>query len=133
MSQSGIDWIKSNREPRLCKFGEKVADILDEVFAGIYHIDRAVMKPGVQWDSDRLIEIVIGYGLSTFDSNKLTHLVVMAHAHCVRLEISAATHGYLRLSFSSRSLSGSIMDRHPTLADHIESISKHSRSVVFKD
>jgi hypothetical protein len=36
MSQSGIDWIKTHKEQRLCGFGEKVADILDEISAATH-------------------------------------------------------------------------------------------------
>ncbi len=119
---AGQDWLKvwlkgGVGAAEISPFAAKVADILGDVFFGIYHLNiRSIRK--VDWNNDHDIEIVIYGGLSTFDSDQLTRLVVLCHDRMVRLEIRPANFKHLRLCFGLRtSRAGEIYTRHPTLED----------------
>lgn len=125
-SYAGADWLKPAICPRgVSPFGEKVANILGDVFFGIYHLNRRTLSK-VDWMNDHDIEIVIYDGLSTYDSDKLTRLVVLCHDRMVRLEICAARNNYLRLCFGHRKFRyGDTYTSHPTLEDAAERIRSH--------
>lgn len=59
-----------------------------------------------------------GRGLSTYDSDRLTALVLAAHAHSVRVEVEPCNFRYMRITFWPRDERGSsFAARHPTLSD----------------
>lgn len=119
----GADWIRRQHAPDISKFGVIVADILGQAFEGIYHISDECFHKRVQWYNDRRIVIVIGRYLSTFDDDKLTRLVLLCHAHAVRMSIEGAANGYLRLIFTPREREAkSSWDRHPTLRQAVISL-----------
>jgi hypothetical protein len=123
---AGADWLESCGKT-LSPFGAEVADILGQVFQGIYHIDSEVLHKRCQWDNERYIEVVMpdstNCGLSTYDFNNLTTLVVLCHDRCVRLSIYAAAPNRLRLMFHKREgRTGSINEKHPTLEEAVRGI-----------
>jgi hypothetical protein len=119
IENSAITWLK-NAGKTLSPLGEKVAIILGDVYHGIYHIDDEVRHKRTDWSDPYSIEIVIFSGLSTFDSDNLTRLVILCHDHCVRLNISAKAHNYLSLLFSARAgRDGNMSKRHPTIEQAI--------------
>lgn len=120
MKYAGADWVKY-QYPKVSEFGCKVADILGQAYKGIYHIQKAVLNKKVRWESDCWIEIVINRELSTYDGNELTVLVLLCHEQSIRLSVSGAAPGYLRLGFSPRkaTLNAPTWDRHPTIEQAI--------------
>ena len=66
MKYAGADWLEEVLRPRcgLSPFATKVANILGQVFAGIYHIERSVLSPKADWTGDE-INITIRGDLST--------------------------------------------------------------------
>ena len=118
---SGSDWIERQGKT-LSPLGREVADILGQVYEGIYHISRAALHERVKWDDNLFIMIVVTDGISTFDFNVLTRLVILCHDRAVRLEINSAGFGYLRLFFSQRVREGSMTKRHPTMEQAIAEI-----------
>jgi hypothetical protein len=116
----GVQWLRSQKPGiEISELGTKVADIIDRLYVGIYHKDDAVLHKRVQWNNPSWIEIVVYDRLSTFDSDRLTHLVLLAHDYCVRVEISAAAPQYLRLGFSPRMRKGEVHQRHPNIESAI--------------
>ena len=83
-------------------FGCEVTDIIGLVWRGIYHIERAVLHKRVEWVDDTMIEIVVRGELATFDADMLTRLVATAHDQAVRVSVSGAAPGYLRIRFHKR-------------------------------
>lgn len=121
---SGSEWVKSNFQVNdMSPLGEKVADLLGDVFYGIYHLDDKALKR-VQWNNTHHIEFSLGHrSLSTFDGDALTALVVLAHDRMLRMEITASTHDYLCLMFHQRhDRSGKMGYRCPTMEDHVAEI-----------
>lgn len=76
--------------------------------------------------SDDGISIAIRYeDWSTFDFDRLTRAVFMAHDRCIRFEISHSSSGYLRLSFHKRKREADDICRtHPTLEQALEKFRK---------
>jgi hypothetical protein len=120
---SGADWLQRNLAYRGCEisvFGRKVANLLGDVFAGIYHIESAVLSRKVDWGCTYRIKIALYGGVSTYDHDLLTRLVVLAHDRCIRLEINGAAHGYLHLIFTPRvGRDADLYNRHPTMEEAI--------------
>lgn len=119
MGYAGADWI-AGKVPTISPFGRHVADLLGDVFLGIYHIDSPSLRKA-DWASDHWISVAVYGPMSTFDNSMLTRLVFLAHERCVRLEIKGAAPNYLRLNFAARSReSRDIYGWHPTVLESIE-------------
>lgn len=115
----GADWLGRDLSP----LGRKVADILGQVFLGIYHVNQRALDR-VDWADPYCIAITLQDGLATCDFHRLTALVVLCHDAAIRMEISAATHGYLRLMFHQRTRDGGMCEGHPTIEDAVAMIHK---------
>ena len=124
---AGSNWIKSSVKPaNMSPLGEKVADLLDDVFSGIYHLDTGKLQK-VDWGNDHHIAVQLYYqSLSTFDSPHLTWLVVLCHDRLLRMEVHATTFNTLELVFHQRGQrEGDISKRMPTMEQHISGIRKY--------
>jgi hypothetical protein len=129
---SGSEWIERQGKT-LSPFGVEVADVVGQVYLGIYHIQKAVLHDRVEWGDDRFIRIVIPGGVETYDFNVLTRLVVLCHDRMIRLEINPVARDYLALCFTSRkSRTGNNFERMPYLEEHIKSI-RESIGLPIKD
>lgn len=133
---AGAGWLKRNLayvkpDMVVSELGEKVADILGQVFSGIYHIeDRSLFK--VDWSRNHSIQITLmDNGFATYDAGCLTHLVLLAHLCNIRVAVTAATHGYLKLTFMRVSVNTTMGDRHPNLKENIERYFKDAGFVFF--
>lgn len=123
MKYAGSNWIHSNLKTELSPFGEKVADLLGQMYLGIYHLPvRQLQK--VNWTNPTQIAITVDDGdFATFDGNLLTRFVFLCHKHFIRGEISSSNHGHLTLTFWPRVEGASeLWRRHPTLEQHIETL-----------
>lgn len=129
MMGAGADRVRSLRPSvELSPLGAKVADLLDAVWDGIYHLPASLIDR-VNWDDDRYVTVVVpDHMLATWDANYLTKLVILCHDVALRLELSAANPRNVRLGFSQRDREGGSMQRHPTLetaATSIRQVYKH--------
>jgi len=115
---SGAEWLQICGK-ELSPLGEKVAEILDTMFVGIYHISSEVLK--ADFSDKQRIRICLRDGrFSTFDSDLLTHLVFLCHERNVRADIKGAAYGYLWLDFVEVTTMGFFAERHPTLPESLE-------------
>jgi hypothetical protein len=119
---AGADWMESNIRARgaspMSPLGVTVANLLGELYLGIYHVPvRALSR--AEWHNPHVVILTVRGTLSTFDFDELTRLVLLAHERCIRVEIDGAAPGYLRLMFSRRTRSGDTTKRHPTIAQAI--------------
>lgn len=121
---AGAEWIQSALKPKypMSPLGIAVADLLGEVFAGIYHIDDSVLER-VDWADDYVMIVRLTHqSLSTCDNDYLTRLVVLSHDCCLRLDIRASSKDNLRLMFHQRKRTGSLFERIPTMEEHLAHI-----------
>jgi len=121
---SGADWLRDAARKELSPFGAEVADILGQVYRGIYHIRREVLHDRCDWRDPWRIELVVSdSGMSTHDFNHLTALVILCHDRCVRLAIEGCARNWLRLVFTRREgRDGSTYQNHPTLGEAVKSV-----------
>lgn len=126
ITHAGADWIaKSLRISTMSKLGRVVADLLGDVFCGIYHLDQKELRK-VNWGDKYVIVFRLAGSLSTFDNESLTKLVVLAHDRYLRVDIGAASKGKLEIMFHLRAYrTGDLMRRMPTMEDHLASIRRY--------
>ncbi len=128
---AGADWVEGNLKYwkkgglKMSELGVRVADLLGELFNGIYHLDDKQLAK-VEWDNDHHICFSLGWrSLATTDFNDLTRLVFLAHHLSLRVEIEASTHNFLRFIFHPRKRSGAGYGKHPTLDEAVMAFKKN--------
>ena len=124
MIHAGSDWIKKDLRilGEMSPLGEEVADLLGDLYQGIYHIDSKRLK-AVNWSNNLWISIILPHnGFATFDFRRLTHLVLLCHDRLIRCEIKGKSPwGYMELMFHKRKgRTGNMFERHPTIEDAIK-------------
>lgn len=121
-------WIADSLGKPVGEFGQKVARILGETFSGIYHLDSKSLKE-VDWADDMCIDFKLRWcELATFDTCRLTFLVVLAHDECVRVSITAHHRNILLLRFHPRKgREGWMFERHATMEEAIELVRRVTR------
>jgi hypothetical protein len=120
-----VDWLLNNGKA-VSDIGALAADILQNVFDGIYHVQdiHRVSFAGTY------IEVPLFARMATYDSSLLTRLVVLAHDRCVRVELEAklvrseyegetVEFPALVASFSKRERGGDWYHGHPTMEEAI--------------
>ena len=89
---------------------ESAVSFFSEFYCGEHHIPRIGVKPfGLGWAVNHMGD------LSTFDTDRLTRLVFLAHDRCVRVEIQQGGPRTVKICIWKRIREGSIAYRHPTL------------------
>lgn len=127
---AGSDWIENTLKQPLSEFGRQVADLVGDVFLGIYHLTPRSLEK-VDWQNDSFIQLVVpstNHDIATYDGNRLTMLVLFAHDRMIRIAVEGAAPGYLRLTFSprySRNKTDPCWKRHPTLEYHVAKLREH--------
>lgn len=119
----GAEWVRSNygKEMKFSDLGTKVADLLNEWAAGIYHLESRALGR-VEWENPRYMRFNCQYSrLATWDFQDLTRLVFLAHDFCIRVEITPAGPKGVWLWFHWRKREGDMAERHPTLEQAVQS------------
>jgi hypothetical protein len=101
IKHSGADWMAKQdcfKEPSALAI--KVADILGQVYLGIYHISDSVISKKADWQNDSEISVTISSELATFDAPDLTFLIFCCVQAGVSVEVSGAFKGYTKLRFA---------------------------------
>lgn len=111
------EWVRATGK-KVSPFGERVANLLGVLFAGIYHIERDVYR--ADWSTEDWINLtIIGQCWATWDFDTLTRLVLLAHDQCIRIDLDAAAPRIMRLRFHPRLRTGPIHRRHPTIEEAV--------------
>lgn len=103
---AGADWLVEQfkympDERTLSPLGRIVADILGEVFFGLYHLPQsALYHKRTKWENEHCVSLTFRNELATHDGSELTRLVLLSHAHGVRLSIRGAAPGYMQVQFT---------------------------------
>lgn len=116
---------------RICRMGMvasvlggEVADLLDCLYAGLYHLPDKVLRKTI-WSNSHWIEVVVDDGpYATYDFDYLTSLVFLCHQRAIRCEVNGARQGLLRLRFHKRRREGQRCERHPTMAEAVAECEK---------
>ncbi len=126
---AGAGWLKANLKylkpgTEISKFGERVADLLGELFYGIYYLDNSTLRRA-DWSNNCWIEISFRpNGMSTYDYDYLTRLVFLAHHLAIRVEVDPCNMRYIQLRFHPRDREGDYARRHPFLDEAVARFKK---------
>jgi hypothetical protein len=100
IKHSGADWMaKQDCFKSPSALGVKVADILGQVYLGIYHISDEVTSKKVDWQNGSDVSVTVYGELATFDGEELTWLILCCVEAGVSVQISGAFKGYTKLTF----------------------------------
>ena len=116
---AGSDWLKE-AGVKTSPLGTDVADIVGQVWRGIYHLPDISKR---NWSAKSEIKLPVRGSLATFDGAKLTELVVLCHDSCIRMEIAPCNGRCLYLSFTRREGRRGCRDCvHPATIQHVREI-----------
>lgn len=94
---------------------QEATDFFSELYMGKHHIPRGGVRPfGNGFSVNHIGD------LSTFDFDKLTRLVFLAHDRCIRVEVSNSGPRMVKISIWKRQREGSMWQRHPTMEQALE-------------
>ena len=100
---AGADWLQKQINYRkkpyvLSPLAREVADIVGQLYYGLYHWETAVESKA--WLGDKEISLCVPMGFAS--ESLLTLLVLMAHKRKISISIRPATPHYLRLAFRKK-------------------------------
>lgn len=95
---SGAEWLqRSLKVESLSPFTKRVADLVGQVFRGIYHLEEPHQQDwGQERSESNIVNIYLSNELATYDSSELTELVILCHQQKIRLAIIPAVAVYER-------------------------------------
>lgn len=96
------------------KLGRKVLKFCAIVFGGLHNTPDTVLEK-TDWSNNHHIKINTFYSFSTYDDDRLTTLVLLAHDLAVRIEIQPCNFRYFSMLFHQRKRTGDLYHRHPTI------------------
>lgn len=86
-------------------------------YRGEHHFPGKLKPYGLGWAMSH-------FGcLSTFDSDDLTRLVLLAHDRCIRVQVEQGGPNRLRIAVWKRGREGQFCERHPTIEQAIAAFS----------
>lgn len=114
--ESDINWINGHREKWMSDDQWLCYLFLHRLFEGFHHIPCHPKANGTG------IQIIFkSGGLATFDYDRLTKLVIMAHNWGVRAGVEGGNAGKIKLELFKRNVrDGRMYERHPTIEQAIE-------------
>src|SRR5574343_631208 len=119
---AGADWIRANYNCNMSALGIAVADLLGDLYEGIYHLANSATQKA-DWSNAHRVSVVLRTEMATIDNNLLTRLVILCHDRMLRANIQPVGPGYMRICFSFREKrDGRLYERCPTIEDHIAQI-----------
>lgn len=126
MTYSGAGWVKESfKIENMSPIGEAVANLLGDLFGGIYHLETKDLK-AVEWSNPHCIEFVLrDKDLSTFDFGELTRFVILCHDYAIRGSVEAKHRRQFLLTFHQRKREGRTGERHPTIEQALEMYRKY--------
>jgi len=116
----GAELREGNDYPWFSEFTLKALEVVNFSFGGMHHVHAP------KWDHGCLRFCIYG-GVSTWDRDSMTRLVVAAHRECVRVEVHPHTFRLLKVTVSRRLSTVDAGDlpialSHPTLNEHLEKL-----------
>ena len=98
---------------------EEATEFFAEFYRGEHHFPSELKPFGEGWSMNHLGP------LATFDSDDLTRLVILAHDCCIRVQLEQGGPNRIRISIWKRSREGQMYERHPTIEEVLNKISRY--------
>lgn len=111
-----LDHLRCYYDGKISEIGEKALSMMAVLFQGLHHIPSTQLEK-IDWSDPYCISMSTFFPLATFDDNKLTNLVLLAHDFAVRVEVRPCNFHYLKIRFHQRKRDGDLYSRHPTIED----------------
>lgn len=108
MKYAGANWVAKTIKMPLSHLGIKVANVLGQVYQGIYHISDDVQRHETSFQETEELTFAVPYQFASFDRADLTLLYFCCQKAGVEVTISGHCHKYTKLVFVSSHLSDSI-------------------------
>lgn len=125
MGYAGADWIERSFKVKCSPVGRAAADLLGDVFQGIYHMEHGALKRA-DWTDPHYIAVTTVRDLANVDGCELMVLCVLASDRMLRVEISGVAPGRVRIGITQRSVrSGDLFRQCPTIEAATANIRKH--------
>ena len=124
---AGADWVKlSLKVDDMSPLGEQAADLLGDLFLGIYHMNTSSLRKA-DWSNQYMIRVQLPWkeSISTYDGDLMTRMVVLSHDRLLRIDLEPINFYYMGIMISKRhGRSGEIFmsERMPSLESHISMI-----------
>lgn len=117
---SNAKWVENNYKLTLTDFQKKAVELMcRSQKCGAY--DLGCWKKA-DWGTKRVSFTIYSFGLSTYDFDELTKLVIGAHEMMIRVSISASKKNHIVITFQERTArEGETWLKHPTIEQAIES------------
>jgi len=91
----------------------RCAQLIAQVFGGFHHL------PEFKKYGEGVKVIPHQHDLATYDYSHLTHLVILAHARCIRVSVASAGMRLALFAFARDPNAKDMMRRHATLSEAI--------------
>ena len=127
MGYQGADWIERSCHTTLSPIGRATADLLGDVFLGIYHLGISRLRK-VDWTDDWCTVYMHDRSMSSVDSDELTRLLLLAHDRMIRVDIRAVAPRCMEIMFHQRHTRDrklGISQWYPTMETHIAELRAH--------
>ncbi|MBA4718948.1 MAG: hypothetical protein HRO68_07610 [Nitrosopumilus sp.] len=105
----------------LSSLAKKSLIILSYMFGGLHNFP-STQKEKFEYSKESCIRGTLFGGMSTFDSDKLTTLVILAHELAVRVDVKPCSFRYLDIFFSERQREGRFYERHPSIEEAVKNL-----------
>ena len=86
-------------KPLMSDLGVKVANVLGQVFKGVYHAEKEVTSKYVGWDNPYEITVTVWNEFASFDSSRLTLLLLCCEQAGILVEFYGSFGSSTRLIF----------------------------------
>jgi len=100
---------------------EEATEFFADLYCGEHHIPNKIQKFGQGWCVNDYTP------MATYDFDRLTKLVVMAHDRCIRAEIHPASSGKFKLAIWKRQREGSMSEKHSTMEEAITRVRSYDK------
>lgn len=108
-----VNYYSKCEKPSL--IGYKTLAILTRLYNGMHHVPNTQIAK-MDWTNKRFLSFKVRDSMATYDYDMLTHLVLLAHEYCVRVEINSCNFHYFEIMFFNRiNRRGKYYERHPTI------------------
>lgn len=117
------EWVEAHlqRKHPLSDFQRRAVDLLSAgLNTGPWNIPTKWERVTWRYSEGVRFVIRISGGLSTFDFDHLTRLVILAHDRCIRVGVQPVSFAYLAITMFPRKADGAMHDRHPTIEEAVE-------------
>ncbi len=98
---------------------DEATEFFADLYCGEHHIPNKIIRYGRGWCVNDYIP------MATYDFDRLTKLVVMAHDRCIRAEIYPSSGGKFKVAIWKRKREGTQSFKHSTMEEAIERIRKY--------